>query len=71
MDYDINYVTYELYNDDKLIFTGKCPSSMLHTITDMYCDFIDSPNKLKILYKDKIIECESPKDFYFKNSWPT
>lgn len=71
MDYNINYVSYEVFTNDKLVLVGKCPTSMLHTITDMYCDFVDSPNKLKIFYKDKIIDCESPKEFYFKNPWKT
>jgi hypothetical protein len=65
MDYKITLLEYNVLEGGKIVHSGTTPSFLLNTLTDMYCDFKNSPYKLEIKYKDKTFIVGSPADFEY------
>jgi hypothetical protein len=63
MDFGIINIEYFVLKDDVILHSGTCPSFLLNSISDMYCDFINSEYLLLITYNDTKIKAHSPTDF--------
>lgn len=64
MEHRIKYIKYEVLQEQTIITSGECPTFFLNTLTDVYCDFKDSPYTLMIYYGDKAFLVSSPSNFY-------
>lgn len=70
MEFDIIFIEYEVVNNDQVVHTGSCPSFLLNTITDIYCDFQGSKNSINILYNDNKWLIKSPASFDYQSGVP-
>jgi len=59
-------VDYEVIANGNIVHTGKAHTAWLNGLCDIYLDFENSPNTLRIYYKDRIIEVSSPDDFTYR-----
>lgn len=66
MGFDLIIVKYEVINNGKIVHSGEAHTSWLNSLCDMYLDFNNSKNILKIYYKDKTFEISSPEDFTYR-----
>ncbi len=65
MEYSITMIEYNVLLNGNIVHSGTTPTFLLNTLTDMYCDYKDSPYKLEIKYKDKTFIVGSPSDFEY------
>lgn len=64
MEYGIVFIKYEVLDNETIVASGECPTFFLNSLTDAYCDFENSPYKLKIYYKNREYIVSSPLDFH-------
>jgi len=67
MEYNITIVEYEVIDNGVVKHSGTCPSFLLNTITDTYCDFKNSPYTLKVRYNGREFSVASDADYSYRD----
>lgn len=65
MEFKIEMLEYDILKDGEVMLTKSAPSFLLNTLTDMYCDYLNSPYSMRVHYKNITIDLSSPSDFSY------
>lgn len=66
MEFGIVSVEFKVIKNNTIVHSGNVPSFFLNALTDIYCDFKDSPYSLKIISEEKTILSSSPDNFDYR-----